>query len=109
MTLLVRAQILTVSGASIHLSPTWMTRAPGHSIRFRNRLLEIQSLLPRGRFGLLRWRAPELVDPNDSTQRRHPVLVEALDREVIALPDRERAQLQHRALAREALVGLVQL
>src|SRR6266550_8829435 len=47
--------------------------------------------------------------PRCRTQRRHAVLIEALDRDPIPLPYRQRAQLEGRPLVGKALVGLIQL
>src|SRR5438046_3514816 len=50
-----------------------------------------------------------LTNRDGRAQRRHTILVKALDRDPICLPHRQRAQLERRPLIGEALMGLVQL
>ena len=49
------------------------------------------------------------LDRDGAAERRDAILIKALDRHPVRLPDSERAQLEGRALVDEALIRLVQL
>src|SRR6266581_2177234 len=52
------------------------------------------------------WRS---VRVDDVTRPRHPILVECLDREIVALSDGQGAKLERLAAIGEHLIGLIEL